>query len=285
MDQLLEKPGGFLGANSDYVDAEIVLLGVPMDFTVSYRPGTRMGPQQVRAVSVGLEEYSVYLDRNLSEVPFADMGDVILPLGNVTQSLERIKQVLERVIKDGKKPFVIGGEHLISYPVIQSVYQKYPELIVVHFDAHADLRVDYIGETNSHATVMRKTAELLGPKRIVQVGIRSGIKDEFRYAHDNTYLFGDRVHEAMPQVKEIIANRPVYISLDIDIVDPAFAPGTGTPEPGGCTAREIIGAIHSLRDCQTVGFDLVEIVPVYDPSERTALLGAKLLREAILCFG
>ncbi|MEW6661522.1 MAG: agmatinase [Bacillota bacterium] len=285
MEQFLEKPGGFLGSNADYLDAAIVLLGAPMDFTVSYRPGTRMGPQQVRAVSVGLEEYSIYLDRDLSEVPFADLGDVALPFGNVTQSLELIKQVVERVLEDGKKPFVIGGEHLISYPVIQAVYERYADLMVVHFDAHADLRKDYIGEANSHATVMRKATELLGQKRIVQVGIRSGIKEEFEYAHDYTYLFRDRVEEAMPRVKEIVGDRPLYISLDIDVVDPAFAPGTGTPEPGGCTAREIIGAIHSLKECRTVGFDLVEISPVYDPSERTALLGAKLLREAILCFG
>jgi agmatinase len=284
MEQYLEKLGGFLRSNAGYSDARIVLLGVPMDFTVSYRPGTRMGPQQVRAVSAGLEEYSVYLDKELSEVSFTDWGDVVLPFGNVAESLERIKLVADRILDDGKKPFIIGGEHLISYPVIQAVHRRYPDLMIVHFDAHADLRKDYMGETNSHATVMHKTAKLLGSKRIVQVGIRSGIKEEFDFACKNTYLFRDRVEEAMPQVQEIVSDRPVYISLDIDVVDPAFAPGTGTPEPGGCTAREIVSAIHSLRNCRIVGFDLVEVSPVYDPSGRTALLGAKLIREAILCF-
>ncbi|MBS3975254.1 MAG: agmatinase [Syntrophomonadaceae bacterium] len=285
MEQYLEKPGGFMGSNTGYPEALIVLLGAPMDLTVSYRPGTRMGPQQIRAVSIGLEEYSIYLDKQLSEVSFADLGDVAVPFGNVNESLERIRQVIERVLEDGKKPFVIGGEHLISYPVIQAIHHRYSDLMVVHFDAHADLRKDYVGEANSHATVMRKTAELLGPKRIIQVGIRSGIKEEFEYAQENTHLFKDRLEEAMPRVKEIVGDRPLYISLDIDVVDPAFAPGTGTPEPGGCTAREIISAVHSLRDCRVVGLDLVEVSPVYDPSERTALLGAKLLREAILCFG
>lgn len=284
LDSLVERFTGFMGATDNYEEADVVLVGMPMDFTVSFRPGTRMGPQQIRTVSYGLEEYSVYLDKDLSDKKYYDLGDMNLPFGNVNQSLAIIEQVTEQLLRDKKFPILMGGEHLVTYPIIKAFYRNYEDLVVVHFDAHADLRVDYIGETNSHATVMRKVAELIGPKNVYQFGIRSGTKDEFTWGRANTNLHIEKVIEPLREILPSLGGRPVYVTLDIDVVDPAFAPGTGTPEAGGCSSREIIQAIHELGAVNVVGFDLVEVSPVTDHSERTALLAAKIIREAILSF-
>jgi len=281
---LVEKPGIFLGAEASYEDAQAVLLGIPMDYTVSFRPGTRLGPASIRNVSVGIEEYSPYYDRELGEYSYCDLGDLALPFGNVVKSLDIIERASRQILNDNKFPIFLGGEHLVSYPLVKPFIEKYPDLRVIHFDAHADLRSDYYGEYNSHATVMRKIAEALGPKRLYQFGIRSGIKEEFLFAQEYTNLVKDDVLEALETVLPELEGYPVYVSLDIDVVDPAFAPGTGTQEAGGCTSKEILKAIHMLERLNVVGFDLVEVSPVLDSSERTALLAAKLVREAILGF-
>ncbi len=285
LDSLVQRFSGFMGSADRYEDAEIVLVGVPMDFTVSFRPGARLGPQKIRLVSDGLEEYSVYLDKDLCDKLYYDLGDISLPLGNVDHSLEIIEQVTRKLLQDGKFPMMLGGEHLVTYPIVRAFSQSYQDLVVLHFDAHADLRTDYSGEGNSHATVMRKVAELVGPNNIYQFGIRSGTRDEFEYARQNTNMFIERVIEPLREVLGELGDRPVYVTLDIDVVDPAYAPGTGTPEPGGCSSREIIEAMHELGRCRVVGFDLVEVNPVSDHSERTSLLAAKIVREAILSFG
>ncbi|HZW82362.1 MAG TPA: agmatinase [Candidatus Deferrimicrobium sp.] len=283
-DSLVERFTGFMGATEDYEEADIALVGIPMDFTVSFRPGTRMGPQQIRTVSYGIEEYSVYLNRDLADKSYFDLGDMNLPFGNVEGSLTVIQDVTRRLLSDKKFPILLGGEHLVTYPIIKAFKEQYQDLVVIHFDAHADLRLDYAGEPNSHATVMRKVAQMIEPKNLYQFGIRSGTRDEFQYAKENTNMFIDRVIEPLKQVIPTLGQRPVYVSLDIDVVDPAYAPGTGTPEAGGCSSREIIEAIHELGAANVVGFDLVEVSPATDQSERTSLLAAKIIREAILSF-
>jgi agmatinase len=284
LEEIIDKPGIFMGADTPYEASDAVILGIPMDYTVSFRPGTRLGALSIRNVSVGIEEYSVYLDRDLGDYAYCDLGDLALPFGNVTKSLQLIEQASRQILEDGKFPIFLGGEHLVTYPLVKPFIEKYPDLRVVHFDAHADLRTDYYGENNSHATVMRKVSEMLGPKRVYQFGIRSGIREEFLYAKENTHLVLEEVLEPLKAVLDELKGKPVYVTIDIDVVDPAFAPGTGTQEAGGCTSREIIKAIHELQALDVVGFDLVEVSPATDSSERTALLGAKLVREAILSF-
>lgn len=281
---LVEKYTGFMGSTDEYAKARVIILGAPMDLTVSFRPGTRQGPQQVRQVSNGLEEYSVDLDRDLSDFFYYDAGDVTLPFGTVHESLRRIGQVAGEVLASGKFPLVIGGEHLITLALVRETAKRYPGLAIVHFDAHADLRDEYLGERLSHATVMRRVSEVVGGRNVYQFGIRSGTREEFSFARANTRLFTHEVAAPLEEILPQLKGRPVYVTLDIDVVDPAFAPGTGTAEPGGCTVREIIKAVHLLGNTDVVGFDLVEVSPVYDPSERTALLAAKLVREAILSF-
>ena len=216
---------------------------------------------------------------------FRSAGDVILPFGAVKENLRRISLVTARVLDDGKTPLVLGGEHLISCAVIKEVAARHPGLAVVHFDAHADLRDEFLGERFSHATVMRRVIEAVGGKNLYQFGIRSGDRGEFAFARSNTNTYIDRVVEPFTESLPRLKGRPVYISLDIDVVDPSFAPGTGTPEPGGCSTREIIKAAHLLGELDIVGFDLVEVSPFYDPSDRTALLAAKIIRESIMSFG
>lgn len=282
--ELVERFSNFIGSTDSYEEADTIITGIPMDFTVSYRPGSRFAPQAIRNVSFGLEEYSVYLDRDLADYSYFDWGDINLPLGNVSSSLERIGQTAARVFGDNKFPIFIGGEHLVSYPIIKEAHKKYQDLVVIQFDAHADLRTDYMGESNSHATVMRKACEIIGGRNLYQFGIRSGTREEFNYARANTNIYIDKVIEPLQQVVPTLGGRPVYITVDIDVVDGAFAPGTGTVEPGGISAREMIEAFHAMCGLNVIGMDIVEIAPAFDQSERTALLGAKLIREGILGF-
>ncbi|WP_207706615.1 agmatinase [Desulfallas thermosapovorans] len=285
MHEFLESCGGFMGAGNDYRSARLVLVGAPMDFTVSFRPGTRSGPRRIREVSVGLEEYSPYLQRDLKDYCYYDAGDVVLPFGHVPQSLNRLESVVGQLLADGKFPLVLGGEHLIALAPVKQMARAFPGLNVLHFDAHADLREDYLGESLSHATVMRRVAEVVGSRNLHQFGIRSGTAGEFAYGRENTGFYPFEILTPLQQVVDRLHGCPVYVTLDIDVVDPAFAPGTGTPEPGGCSSAEIMAALHMLKGLNVVGMDLVEVCPVYDQSDRTSLLAAKLVREAILLFG
>lgn len=282
---LTERTGCFMGSSKVYEECSLVIIGAPMDLTVSFRPGTRNGPAEIRIVSEGLEDYSPELDISLNDINYFDAGDIILPFGNVDKGLNCISNAVQYILKTGKKPLVLGGEHLISVPVIRQVAKLYPELAILHFDAHADLRDDYMGEKLSHATVMRRIAEVIDGEKLFQLGIRSGTREEFEWAKENTRIYPGKVLEPLPGIIEEIRNLPVYITLDIDVIDPAYAPGTGTPEPGGCSSVEIIKALHLLKELNIVGMDIVELCPAYDPSQITAVLAAKLVREAVLLMG
>ncbi len=281
----LEKSGAFMGSTGDYARASLVILGAPLDLTVSFRPGTRFAPAQIRQVSVGLEEYSPALERDLADYAYYDAGDIILPPGRVEESLERIGAAVNCIVADGKFPLLLGGEHLVTLPVVEALFRYYPYLAVVHLDAHADLREEYLNERFSHATVMRRVVEVIGGENVFQFGIRSGTREEFSYGRTSTHFFPGEILRPLAGVREQLKGRPIYLTLDIDVLDPAYAPGTGTPEPGGCTPREVFRALYMLAELQVVGMDLVEVCPVYDPTERTSLLAAKIVREAILCFG
>ncbi|MEG6611790.1 agmatinase [Pseudoclostridium thermosuccinogenes] len=273
----------FMASCDSYEEASVVMVGVPMDFTCSFRPGTRFGPQKIREVSIGIEEYSIYMDKDLTDFKYFDCGDLDLPFGNVEGSLALIGDSAGEIIKDGKFPLFIGGEHLISVPVIRKVYEKYgDDLIVIQFDAHADLREGYIGCANSHASAVRRLTEFMPAGNIYQFGIRSGTRDEFEFARKNTHLYPFEVLEPVKKVMDNFRDKPIYITLDIDVVDPAYANGTGTPEPGGISSKELIQAVNLLCSLNIVGFDIVEVSPPYDASDRTALLAAKIIRDVIL---
>lgn len=274
----------FIASQPNYEEARAVIYGMPMDFTVSFRPGARFGPARIREVSIGLEEYSPYLDKSLDEASYFDAGDLPLPFGNAARSLELIEQYAAGLFKDGKFPLGLGGEHLVTWPVVKAAANAYPELALIHIDAHADLREHYEGEPLSHATPVRKIAELIGGNNVYQFGIRSGDRDEFAYAKANTRMHLFDVLEPLKQVLPELKNRPVYVTIDIDVLDPSAAPGTGTAEPGGITSKELLAAVHAIAhsDVQVIGADIVEVAPVYDPTEQTQIMAAKLVREILL---
>ncbi len=276
----------FIAAHPEYEDAQAVIYGMPMDFTVSYRPGSRFGPKRIREVSIGLEEYSPYLNRELNEIKYFDAGDIPLPFGNPGKSVEIIGEYVAKLLEDGKFPLGLGGEHLVAWPIIREVYKKYPDLVLIHFDAHTDLRENYEGEEFSHATPIRKAVELMGGKNVYQFGIRSGLKEEFEFARENINFYPFEVLEPLKKVLPTIKGRPVYLTIDIDVLDPAFAPGTGTLEAGGITSKEVLAAIHEIANSgvQMVGADLVEVAPIYDLSDQTAILASKMVREMLLGF-
>jgi agmatinase len=273
----------FMASGKCYKDAKTIIVGVPMDFTCSFRPGARFGPQKIREVSVGIEEYSVYRGKSLERADFFDCGDLELTFGDIDGSIKLIADSAGEILNDNKFPVFIGGEHLISVPVIRKVYEKYGEdLIVLHFDAHADLRQDYLGNKNSHASAIQRLIDFMPGKNIYQFGIRSGTRDEFEFAEKNTNMYKFEVFEPLKKVISSLKGKPVYVTLDIDVLDPAYANGTGTPEPGGISSRELINALGLLESLNLVGFDLVEVSPPYDMSDRTALLAAEVIREIIL---
>ena len=275
----------FIKSHPNYSESRAVLYGMPMDWTVSYRPGSRFGPARIREVSIGLEEYSLYLDRELGDVKFFDAGDIPLPFGNPEKSLKEIKDWVRKLLADGKIPVGMGGEHLVSLPVMEAVYEKYNDLAIIHFDAHTDLRTDYEGEPYSHATPIRKIADQIGPKNVYSFGIRSGMKEEMEWAKENgMHISLFEVLEPLKKVLPTLAGRNVYVTIDIDVLDPAHAPGTGTVDAGGITSKELLASIHAIAasNVNVVGFDLVEVAPVYDHSEKTVNAAAKFIREMIL---
>ncbi|MDF2961385.1 MAG: agmatinase [Paenibacillus sp.] len=274
----------FILSSDNYEASRAVIYGMPMDFTVSFRPGSRFGPPRIREVSIGLEEYSPYLDKSLEEITYFDAGDLLLPFGNPARSLDIIGDYVRGLLNDGKFPLGLGGEHLCSWPVFREVYAKYPDLAIVHFDAHADLREQYEGEPLSHSTPLRKAAELMGGRNIYQFGIRSGSREEFKYARENINFHPFEVLEPLKKVLPELAGRPVYLTIDIDVIDPSCAPGTGTAEAGGITSKELLGAIHAMAaaNLNVVGADVVEVAPAYDPTEQTQIVAAKLIREILL---
>jgi len=276
----------FILSSEDYASAQAVIYGMPMDYTVSFRPGSRFGPAAIRRSSVGLEEYSPYLDKHLEEIRYFDAGDLLLPFGNAGRSLELIGEYVKKLLDDGKVPVGLGGEHLVSWPVIREVFAKYPDLHLIHIDAHADLREQYEGEPLSHSTPIRKAADLIGGKRVYQFGIRSGMREEFAWGRENVNFFPFDVLEPLQKVLPQLEGKPVYVTIDIDVLDPSAAPGTGTAEAGGITSKELLGAVHAIAKsgANVVGFDLVEVAPIYDPTEQTPIVAAKVIREMLLGF-
>ncbi|MCM3162423.1 agmatinase [Metabacillus litoralis] len=275
----------FIKSHPSYEESEAVIYGMPMDWTVSYRPGSRFGPSRIREVSIGLEEYSPYLDKELEEVKYFDAGDIPLPFGNPQKSIEMIEEYIDKLLADGKYPLGMGGEHLVSWPVMKAMYKKYPDLAIIHFDAHTDLRDDYEGEPLSHSTPIKKIADHIGPTNVYSFGIRSGMKEEFRWAKEvGMHISKFEVLEPLKEVLPTLAGRPVYLTIDIDVLDPAHAPGTGTVDAGGITSKELLASIHEIAnsDVRVVGSDLVEVAPIYDHSEQTANTASKIIREMIL---
>ena len=274
----------FLGCETSYEESRIVLFGAPFDSTTSFRPGTRFASRTMRAESYGLETYSPYLDLDMEETRVFDGGDLELCFGDTARALGQIEDFARNLLADGKKPFMIGGEHLVTLPVVRALAECYEDLHIVHFDAHTDLRDDYLGAKLSHATVMRRAWDILGDGRIHQFGIRSGERAEFLWAKEHTRLQRFDFTGLEWSLAELMG-KPVYLTLDLDVLDPSVFPGTGTPEPGGVSFLDLLRALRkTLRLDRIVGCDMVELSPHYDASGASTAVALKLLREMLLAW-
>jgi agmatinase len=270
----------FSCSSTQYKEADVVIVGMPMDITTVYRPGTRFGPSKIREVSYALETYSFWLKKDLADTKIYDFGDnysPFKPIYDVSKELDESYRRIRSVVGDGKKVVVLGGSHLITYPVVKAI-ADFHEISVIHFDAHADLRDKYNGEKFSHATVMKRVAEIIDPENLYQFGIRSGIAEELEYTR-NIYPNLNGLEKAVENIEG-----KVYVTVDIDVFDPAFAPGTGTPEPGGVTPAEFFEVLNVLAKLEVVGFDVVEVSPPYDYADITSILAARIVRDFILAF-
>ncbi len=273
----------FIGCDSNYEESKIVLFGAPFDSTTSFRPGARFGSSAIRHESFGIETYSPYQDKDLTDLKVFDCGDLELCFGSPEDALKDIEEQARKIVNDGKLPIMLGGEHLVTFAAVKAVFEKYPKMHIIHFDAHADLRDDYLGAKLSHACVIRRCYELVGDGRIHQFCIRSGDREEFRFADDHTDMHKfdfDGLTELATELKS--DNLPVYFTIDLDCLDPSVFCGTGTPEAGGVNFKELLNAILEVSKTNIVGADLNELAPMLDISGASTAVACKVLRELIL---
>ena len=266
----------WMGQNEDYEASSIVMLGLPFDGTVSYRSGSRFAPEQIRLASWGLEEYSPHFDKTLEEVNFHDAGDLEFPLGNTYKTLDVIEQNVEDIYRDGKRVFGIGGEHLVTLPEIKAVSKFYDNLAIIHFDAHTDLREEYLGEEMSHSAVIRHASKIVGPQNIKQIGIRSGMKEEWEFMKKYNTL----AHKYSDL--DELRGKNIFVTVDLDVLDPSVMPGTGTPEAGGLEFNELMGWFEYLKNFNIIGADVVELAPDYDASGVSTAVATKVIRELLM---
>ncbi|MBR6627377.1 MAG: agmatinase [Lachnospiraceae bacterium] len=275
----------FIGCDCDYKEAEIVLFGAPFDSTTSFRPGARFGSSAMRHESFGLETYSPYQDKDLTDRAVFDSGDLELCFGSAEKALADIEERTTEILGDGKMPLLLGGEHLVTLGAVRAVLQQFPDLHIIHFDAHADLRREYLGAELSHACVIRRIHDLVGDGRIHQFCIRSGEREEFAFAKEHTDM-----HPFDFSGLEDVVNGlrqqgvPVYFTIDLDCLDPAAFPGTGTPEAGGVTFPELLRAILQVCSTNVVAADVNELAPMLDTTGVSTATACKVLRELLLAL-
>ena len=275
----------FLSCDCEYEEANIVLFGAPFDSTTSFRPGARFGSSAIRHESFGLETYSPYQDKDLTDISVFDSGDLELCFGSSEAALSDIEERTAKILKDHKLPLMIGGEHLVTLGAVRAVLKKYPDLHIIHFDAHADLRDDYLGAALSHACVMRRCHDLLGDGRIHQFCIRSGERSEFTFAGEHTDLHPfhfDGLEEVVTNLRK--ENVPIYFTIDLDCLDCSIFPGTGTPEAGGVSFHQLLSAILEVSKTNVVAADINELAPMLDTSGISTATACKVLRELLLAL-
>ena len=271
----------FIGCESDFEAADIVIFGVPFDATSTYRKGSRLSPSAIRKESDGIETYSPYLDKDLADIRVHDAGDLKIKGTDTAPMLYSVENFAEKVLQAGKFPVMLGGEHLVTLGAFRAVAKKYPDVCVVHFDAHTDLRADWEGKPYNHSTVIRRCFDIVGKGRIFQFGIRSGERVEFEWAKQNTVLTKHNF-DGIEKTLKAIGNRPVYFTVDLDVLDPSEFAGTGTPEAGGVRFLELLDAAKKVFALNVVGCDITELSPPHDTNGASTALACKFLREVLL---
>jgi agmatinase len=268
-------------ASRDPEGADIALFGLCWDGTSSFKAGSRFAGFAVREASFGMEDFSFYQQASLLDIPFTDLGDLFLPPGQKDRVLADIASAVAEIRARGQFPLAFGGEHLLAYPLIMAAFEAHPDLAVIHMDAHADIRPELWDDPWTHATFLGRVADRMGWEPIKQFGIRSGSREEWALAqaHDTLRPF---TGEALRAHLESLGDRPIYLTLDMDVLDPSLYPGTGTPEPGGITYDQLLAGLKLLTGRRLVGMDCLELAPHYDPTGVSALTMAKTLRELVI---
>jgi len=272
----------FLGCQAGpMVSGSPVVLGCPLDVTSTYRRGAAEAPQAIRAASDSIETYSPLLDSDLSDGVFCDMGDIALHPERVEPSLARIHARVAEALHQDARPLLIGGEHTITLPAVEAFKKAYDDFYVIHLDAHSDLRDEYEGSSINHATVIKRVADIIGPQRLIQMGIRAGTREEFDWMRSNGTLIAWEPRTEKLLAK-IIGRAPIYLTMDLDVLDPACFPGTGNPEPGGWFYQDMERLFRFLRDMNLLAADVVELNPGLDPSQTSTITAAKIVRELLI---
>jgi len=262
-------------SNSTLDNAQVIILGLPYDQTSSFLPGSRYGPEFIRICSENIEDYSPYQDKSLCNVRICDCGDVEF---DTKDWVLKARTAVEKYINKKKYLIALGGEHTITLPIIQVLKEKHKDFSLVHFDAHCDLRDEYLEQNICHATVMRRVSDIVGLDNLYQFGIRSGTKEEFHFAK-NSYKF-----DVLKPLSSVINNikEPIYLSIDVDVLDPGVLPAVSTPEPGGVSYQELIKALLLFKDKKIIGADIVEYNPLAASPYASGSTVAEILRELIL---
>ena len=275
----------FMGAKRNHDDCSIGIFGVNYDGTCSFKPGARFGPEAIRQVSSCLETYCPKLNKDLQDVTYVDFGSIIIDKNDSKSVIEKVKIATNYLIRKNISPIMIGGEHSITRGAIEALVKKYPNLILIQLDAHADLRESYLGNKYSHACTMQRCLEVLPEKKIFQVGIRSGTKEEFKFMHCTNQLINFMPGGNAQELKKALlpySNSPIYLTIDLDWFDPSLLAGTGTPEPGGFFWNDFEEIIKTLKEYRIVASDIVELSPEIDKSGVSSIVAAKVLRSLIL---
>ncbi len=275
----------FLSSSStEIMPGKPALLGCPLDLTSTFRSGSDMAPEAIRIASDSIETYSPFLDMDLTDFPFSDLGDVDVSGDSVEKALEAIERTATDAIRKGARLVTLGGEHTITLPLIKAFDRVYPDLVLIHADAHTDLRDQYEGSILNHATVIKRITEIIGPRRLIQMGIRSGTREEFTWMRENgTLMKWDS--SASEELYRRIDGRPVYFTLDLDVLDPACFHATGNPEPGGWFYHDMENLLEALLKTHMVAADIVELNPNLDPTQVGAITASKIVRELLLIIG
>ncbi len=275
----------FIACRASLPEARIALFGIPFEGRVNLRRGADHGPRELRLASDSIETYSPFLDRDLEDLAIADLGDCELGDGSPREQLGRAREEIRRFWRPGLRPVMLGGDHTATLPVIEVLAPAIPELRILQLDAHPDLREEFLGERYNYASAMARVMDVVAPERVYQVGMRTGAREE--YQRKAPHLFPAHRTRPLDAVRSLLpelAAHPLYVTVDVDVLDPSEAPGTGAPEPCGITAAELVEIVRLLAPCSIVGTDLMEVAHAWDPSGRTGITACWILREAILTW-
>ena len=276
----------FIACERSLSEARIVVYGVPFEGRVNLRKGADAGPRDLRLASDSIETYSPVLDRDLEDLALADIGDCELPDGAPPrEQLDAAREQIAAWWRPGLLPFMLGGDHTATVPVIEAIAPAIPNLRILQLDAHPDLREEFLGERYNYASAMARVLDTVAPERVYQVGMRTGAREEYTRRRPSflPLLDGhpvDVVRRLLPELR----GHPLYVTIDVDVLDPSEAPGTGSPEPGGLRVPELVEIVRMLEGCDVVGGDLVEVAHAWDPSGRTGIAASWVIREALLTW-